>query len=583
MDKKIAVISIILIAVLGFLIYAPSLNGKFIYDDKFLVKDNSYVKSWTNLPKVFTQDIGSGADQPYSFYRPLQMISYMADYSIWGLKTLGYHLTNVILHVLAAIAVYWFVSVLFSHPLLSLITGLLFVAHPMHTEAICYISGRSDPLSLIFFLFTFIFYIKQTRKDDAVQFGFMIASYILAILARENCMIMPLLFLLYHYTLKEKMKPKLFLPILGMSVLYIILRVTALKFLIQNLPIHTTVLERLPGFFVAMTGYARILFWPFDLHVEYGAPVFPWNNPAAITGIFIFIAILALLVIKRRSSLTFFSIAWFLITLFPVANIYPINAYMAEHWLYLPCIGLFMLMAKAITWLGEKKKLYLAAAVITATLISFYSFITLKQNEYWNNPVSFYERTVKYINWNPKLYDNLGDALCSAGRDADAVPYFKRAIELDPMYTGAHNNLGNVYFKMGKYDDAFALYRKSVEIKPNFALGYLNLGNVAVVMGRTDEALAYYARSAELAPNNAGVYSNMGLVHKISGNRNEAAKFFNKAIEVNPDFALAYSLLAQLYLESGDRALAAKYYQKGVSLGQPRNPEFEKLLGGMSR
>jgi tetratricopeptide (TPR) repeat protein len=578
MDKKIAIISILLIAALGFVVYAPSINGKFIYDDKFLVKENTYVKSWANIGKAFTQDIGSGADQPFSFYRPLQLVTYMLDYSIWGLREFGYHLTNIILHVLASISVYWFVAVLLGNPLVSLITALLFVAHPLHTEAICYISGRADPLSTIFFMLAFIYYIKQTRKDDLAYFILMILSYALSFLSRETCVILPALALLYHYAFKVKIKWKLFIPIAAMAVLYVISRYTVLAFLIKDLPIHTTALQRIPGFFVALAGYMRILFWPLDLHMEYGAPIFPWNYFQVYIGIGVLVTILAILAWKRRSTVTFFGIAWFLIALAPVTNIYAINAFMAEHWLYVPCIGVFILMANGIAWLSEKKNLRMIAALIIAALLIFYSAVTIRQNEYWKDPVSFYERTLKYIKWNPKLYDNMGDALCAAGRDNEAIPYFQRAVELEPRYAGAYSNLGNVYFKQAKYEDAFALYKKAVEIKPDFALGYNNLGNVCVVMGKYDEALAYYAKVIELAPNNPGVYSNMGLVYKIQGKMADAEISMNKAIAINPDFALPHSLLAHLYFENGRKDLAVKYYEKAVSLGQPRDLVFEEEL-----
>lgn len=579
MDKKLIVISLVLIAALGFVIYAPSMNGKFIYDDKFLVQDNTYVKNLSGLPKMFTQDIGSGADQPYSFYRPLQMITYMFDYAIWNLNVIGYHLSNVIMHILAAFSVYWFVAVLFGSNLLALIVGLFFVSHPMHTEAICYISGRSDPLSLIFLMLTFVFYIKLTRKDDVKEYAFMIISYVLAMLARENCMILPLLLLLYNYTFKEKMKPKLFLPILGISILYIILRVTALKFLIQNLPITTTPMQRLPGFFAAMTGYARVLFWPLDLHVEYGAPIFPWNYPTVIAGMYIFLALVAILVAMRKSKIVLFSLAWFFITIFPVANIYPINAYMAEHWLYLPCIGLFMLIASGLAWLYEKRgALRIAAIAITAAFSIFFSFITIDMNEYWKDPIAFYQRTVKYVRTNPKIWDNLGGAFAAAGRDDEAAPCFLAAIRLDPRYAGSYSNLGNVYFRAQRYEEAYQLYKKSVELRPDFALGYNNLGNICVVMGKMDEALKYYNKVIELAPNNPGVYNNIGLVNKMLGNTQAAIDSLNKSISVNPDFPLPYSILSRIYFEQGNKDLAKQHYDKAVSLGQKPDPAYQQEL-----
>ena len=159
-------IFVILIIILGFTIYFNSLGGSFIWDDAGLIQGNAYLKDWSNFPQIFTKNIWAGIGEGSSIWRPLQMMTYFVDYSLWKLDPWGYHLTNILLHLLAALALYWFVSILFNNRILALFSSLLFIAHPVHVEAVSYISGRADSLVTIFVLVAFIFYLKflHTRR-----------------------------------------------------------------------------------------------------------------------------------------------------------------------------------------------------------------------------------------------------------------------------------------------------------------------------------------------------------------------------------------------------------------------------------
>ncbi|KPK42993.1 MAG: hypothetical protein AMJ78_00005, partial [Omnitrophica WOR_2 bacterium SM23_29] len=282
--KGTILLSIALIIILGFVAYGNSLNGELLWDDHYLVKKNLFIKNPAYLPNIFTENIGAGGKGRFSFYRPLQILTYMVDYSLWELNAMGYHLTNTLLHILVAIGIYWLINVLCSDNLLSLFTALLFVVHPVHTEAVTYISGRADSLVAILMLLCIIFYIKNINKGNLALYAVMVLSYILALLSRENSLILPVLILLYHYAFKMRIKPKLFLPLLGLACLYIVLRVGVFRFMLPHEGCPYTTLQRIPGFFVAITNYSRLLLLPFDLHMEYGLKYFTLSNPKALLG-----------------------------------------------------------------------------------------------------------------------------------------------------------------------------------------------------------------------------------------------------------------------------------------------------------
>jgi len=203
-------LSVFLIIVLGSLVYTNAISGQFIWDDEHLVQNNTMIKSWKNVPAVFAEDIGAGGGKEYNFYRPVQMLTYMADYSLWKIDPKGYHLTNIILHILAALAVYYLIYLLLADDLIAFFAAAFFTAHPIQTEGVTYISGRADSLAALFSLGAFIFYIKNRSSNRLTGYVCILLSYTLALLSKESSLILPVLVLLYHLSFKEKIEWKNF-------------------------------------------------------------------------------------------------------------------------------------------------------------------------------------------------------------------------------------------------------------------------------------------------------------------------------------------------------------------------------------
>jgi len=179
--------SVLLIIILGFAIYGNSLYGQFIWDDKYLIEKNITITNWSNLPRIFTEDIVSGAGRRSQSYRPFQMLTYMIDFSLWKSDVRGYHLTNVLLHILVALGIYGLIITIFKDNLLSLLTGIFFVVHPIHTEAVTYVSGRAD--SLAFFVYgalLYLLYKKLILKRCSTVFSYALKLFFSLIIEREQ-------------------------------------------------------------------------------------------------------------------------------------------------------------------------------------------------------------------------------------------------------------------------------------------------------------------------------------------------------------------------------------------------------------
>lgn len=566
------IISVIIIIVLGFLVYSNSLNGKFVYDDEYLVKDNAFIKSLARLPSVFYKDVGSGADRAYSFYRPVLILTYALDYAIWGIKPFGYHLSSTIFHILAALCVYWFITVLFESRLLALFTASLFVVHPVHVEAVSYISGRSDPLVLIFSLLTFIFYLKVLRTDKVRGWlAGMVLSYALALLSREITVTLPILMLLYHYIFRQRIKLKAYLPLLGMAIFYVVIRMTVLSYITMKIKYDTTFMDRLPGAFVAIFNYARLLIFPFDLRMEYGYIKPSFLDPRVIAGAIILVSLIYCAVRLRKSvKLITFCIGWFFIAILPTLNLYPINAYMAEHWLYLPSIGFFLAAASGIMVLWEKKGYRTLGLVILLAITAYYSILTIKQNVYWSDPIYFYERTLKYVPRNFGFYTNLGREYAARGNGAKAIECYQKAIDIEPSFGFPYNNIGNIYLDMGELEKAVPYYKRSLELDPNHAFTYNNLGNLYMRLNKFAEAVPLYKKAVEMMPNNGYMYNNIGRACLSAGMKEEAEANFKKALDIDPNIFFAYNNLAELYLSDNQPGKAVEWLEKAVKL-DPQN------------
>jgi len=552
-----------LIIILGFVVYFNALKGAFLYDDAKLVKNNVYIRNTSYLGSVITRDIFAGCGGRSNFYRPIQIISYMADYAFWKLNPQGYHLTSVILHILTALAFYFLARKLFKDRLLAFLAGAFFVMHPVHTEAVSYIAGRADLLCALFATTFFICYVKSLRGEGLIWHAAGATSLLLACLSKEYSLIIIPLILVYHLSFEEKFKAAPLLPAVIIMAGYAALRIFVLHFPAPRGLIPSTFIQRLPGFFIAITEYLRLLVFPFNLHMEYGTVFFSFTHPEAIAGIALFAgSIIYAFKIKQANRLIFFSVAWFFVALLPISNLYPINAYMAEHWLYLPSFGFFLIAADIFRKLYERGRLRYAAASVIICLAIFYAALTIKQNNYWKDPMFFYQRTLRYHPDNERMQTSLGNEYIIRGNYEKAIEAYRMAVEINPKYREAYNNLGYVYSELRRNEEALQMYKKVIELDPLFPQAYNNIGIAYSDSGNVEEAIKAYKKAIELWPYYAEAYNNLGTAYSRMGRSEEAIKAYEKAISIRPDYAAAYYNMSKDYEAIGKREKAAEFLER---------------------
>ena len=605
-ERAKAFLPALLIITAGFIVYINSVSNSFVWDDNVLIKNNPFIKSLCGALRIFTEDIGLHGSRTFILYRPIQMLTFIFDYRLWKYAVSGYHLTNIVLHILTALVLYRFITILFKDRLLGFVTGILFVIHPVHTEAVTYISGRAESLAMLFMLLTIILYIKQSSVKGVINYTLMLLCYATSLFSMECALALPVLIILYHMTFGGKVKFKEFFGILAVTFLYITIRISVSPSLHAK---SAFVLGALPGFFAAIVSYFRILIVPFGLHMEYGDPVFSLQNPIVICGIILTCGmVFYALAVRKHNALVFFSIFWFLINLLPFSNVYPMNAYMAEHWLYIPSLGFFLLLASLSVFLYRTKGLKIIGVVIFTGLLACYSFLTIKQNGYWKDPVEFYKRALVFSPASPRArnnlayeyanrgnydeairlykeairidpsyalaYKNMGIIHETLGDKGEAEKYYRQALSIDPYFIDAYNRLGMLYYNMGMKSEAIDFFTKAVNIDPNSAKTCVNIANIYSETGNQDKAIVFYRKSLETEPENAEVYNDLAIAYASLGRTNESIGAYYRALEIDPGYAIAHINLAMTYYGIKKYDLALEHCDKAVRCGYKVDPKF---------
>ncbi len=508
----IHLVASILIIGVGVAAYANALGNEFVYDDETLILLNDRITSFRHLHRVFTEDLFFDKEVT-DFYRPLQTVTMMIDYRFWQLNPFGYHLTNLILHLGVALLLYALLNLLFARPGVALLTTLLWTVHPIHTEAVAYIAGRSDPLAALCLLLALLSYIAYDRGRRAAPRKIWLAvstvGMIGAMLSRELSMLFPLLMLLpYHCVTADtpgrpgvrrpRRLPPGFFWLAAVGIAFAILRATALDVSEAPLAVEPdprTPYQRVLTTLCAFGKYMQLLIAPFHLHMAQqiwrGLVPVSLLNPAPFIALWVVLGFATLWYLaQRRSTAAAFGFLWFILNWLPISGIIPLNADLAEHWMYLPSIGLFLAAATAIVWLCRWRWLRPAVLLGTTAALIWYATLTAKQNTTWKDTLTFYNYTLQYVSHDPRIPYNLGRIYAEQKRHQEAAQAYQLAIKIKPSHASAHFNLGLVYEEIGEREQAKQEYREALRHNPNHEKARINLailesGGAPVQMMRT--------------------------------------------------------------------------------------------------
>ena len=579
---------ILILIIVGFAVYSFNLNDPLFWDDTDWIVNNPFVHSfsWDNFKNWFTQNILAGINQNSNYYRPFLLFTFTLNYFFGGENPVGYHLLSDVLHIANAILIFTLFGGVFKNKFVPFWISLIWLVHPLQTEAVTYISGRGDPLNVFFMLLAFWFWIPtcdvnndRHRKSVIDRSLLAIGCLVLALLSRETAVIFPFLLIVFYISFLSRERfiaslKKSFikaLPYFGVVFIYGVLRLTilnfenTLNFYSQSNIYVESFLVRMYTFLNVLWTYAGLIILPLWQHMERSVTIYTyfWNLPTATSSI-VLLTVLGVLryLYKEKEKVSgtvfgtktvpdtfriwFFGVGWFFVNLGMTSGITPINAQLYEHWLYLALLGPLTLVIFYLHNIfkisGKATKIFIFLILISVS--AFFAVLSIKRNILWGDPIKFFENILIY----------------------------------EPDSARINNNLGYLYFDKGNKEKAEEYYWKATETTGNsFPQPYFNLGTILQEKGDLRGAIVVFEKAIELDPNFSYPYPNLSVIYASQGNLVKATEYLEKLKELQPRLQRVYYNLALVYIERKDYDSAFQNLEDGLQYGQ-FDPETEPLI-----
>jgi tetratricopeptide (TPR) repeat protein len=609
--------------------YANTFNSPFIFDDEASILDNRVIKDLSAFL--------SGTGYAYNPRRFIGYLSFALNYKLAGFQLVGYHVVNLAIHIING----WLVYALgcltlrtpfflrqgpvsdepasgLTSPFLPLLAALLFVVHPVQTQAVTYIVQRLASLATLFYLGAILLYVRgrliQERHGRSCQpkvlvyFCLALVAGLAAMKTKEIAFTLPLAAILYDFSFFGKGLKKRYILFIAAAVTLVVAGAgifhsdKPLGELISDISRITrdSEMSRLDYLFTQFTvivTYIRLLFIPVGQNLDYDYPKYDsmLNSQVFFSFLFLLVLFSTALYFYYRSRrdrapgtgdlttsvtstrsplpgyyrLMAFGILWFFLTLAIESSIIPITDVIFEHRLYLPSIGAFLAIAAGMSLLMRKTALSTRVAV-AAVLVLILGAATFHRNSIWSDSLSLWRDTAAKSPGKARPHINLGKLLLLAGEADEALVETKYAVKLAPENPEALNNLGTVYKKKGMLTEAITAYRLALCYKPGFIAALGNLGAALEQQGLLDEAIDSYRQALRINSENMVAHSNLGGVLLKKGRIEEAMKELREAIRMEPAAIQPRNNLAVAYERSGDLDKAIATYNEILT----RNPEY---------
>ena len=594
--QKILPLIIILISIL---LYLNTLPNTFVYDDAYVIAENYFIKSWGNLPKLFTKDY-----LPLSgelSYRPVVTLSYFLDYALWGLNPLGYHLTNVILHTINVFLFYTFIKIISKNLTFSALSALLFLSHPLLTETVNAVCYREDTLASIFFLLAFVYFIKiripfsgsgnpiqQTHTSLIPSYTISCGSYCLALFSKEMAITLPFLLVLFDLLHPSQSESKASSAIPSLTKIrrwilfysgyvlimgfYLFIRFIAFKNTFKIIDVYPTNIFTMTK---VVASYLKLLFIPLNLNADYYIPDIRGISLSFIlSSLFIASAFTIIIRLYKKNKLITFFGSWFFVTLLPVLGIVPIGNIMAERYLYLPIAGFCGIAVSIGTNAVFRKK----GAIIIGIILLSMQIGVIWRNGVWQNDTTLWFYTYQREPNSARACSNLGNTYFKNNRYEDAIRMYKKSLTLPYSYPFIHFNLGATYEKVGLADKAIEEYKASISRNNDNTLAFNNLGTVYDKQGLYDLAIEAYNNALANNPYFPLTHNNLGNTYEHIGNSEKAMAEYTAALKIDNNYADAHNNLGAMYLKKGILDKAIDELKKAARL-KPDHQDAHYNLG----
>jgi len=582
------------------LLYLNTLGNGFVYDDLPLIVEHSKVQELSTPWRFF---IGQHSGLP--IYRAIRTLSYAIDYALGGMNPTVFHASNILYHALTVLVVFRVARVLTGTFQAAFLAALLFAAHPIQTDAVAYLSGRRDILSTLFFLLGLLAFIRYRESGRSWRLGGAIGFYALAVMSKEMAITLPLLWLAYDLWRKFDPAPGesvgalfrrlgntltrvfrecwlFYISCFGATVaislyLVFIARISRQKvFYGGSLPMALLTSARI------ITHYIKLLLFPATLSADYSYNAFPvttsWTDPSAWLAVCILLLLFAgLCRLVTFSKIAAFGGLWFFVTLLPVAQIIPHHELMAEHYLYLPSIGVTLLAGTLLDRWTQTPQASRSVAIGFSTVLLLLSARTVVRNQDWKDELTLWQKTIQTAPLSARAHTNLGLMYLDMGKHAPAEQELTTALTIAPNDVHLLNSLGILYTYTGREGEAEQTFTKAAKVgmernKGLTAVALNNLGALQLGRHHDQEAEALFRQALEAAPGMLKPLISLGRLHLESGRLDEAEQEFKQALASRSDLRGPHLFLAHIYLYRGELDKAEREAEESLRRRRQKLP-----------
>lgn len=565
------ILPVFAIIAVGAGLYANTLEYPFHGEDQVNIAQNPSIRDLTA-----PQAISRLTSPPTRF---ITFLSFAVNYYLHGLDVTGYHIVNLSLHILNALLVWQLIQLFFNIPKIhlgdltgqrnwiSLFCALIFLAHPVQTQAVTFISHRGTLLGTFFYLITLCLYLHSRLKEGGVKKYLFLAAVIagLGMLSHAMTLTLPLVIILMEFMFLKSEKSMvgadrdfkihhlviilcftLIIPsfyrfgyedILGRQFISLSHdlkeeTVTGLNYLITQPRVLVT--------------YLKVLFFPAQLNFDYDFSLSKsFMEIPVIFSLFVLVSMTILALRFYMSAILFsFGVLWFFLTLSVESTVIPLPNVIAEHRLYLPLVGISLGWVACLYSISKRN---LLNKVVLAIILIIFCFLTVQRNDVYRNGITLWSDVIKKSPGKVRAYNNLGLAYLQQGDINLAIDSFQKAISINPRYAKAYHNMSVIEQRQGQYDQAFIYIEKALTQAPDNPV-FLNCrGEILFSKRLLDRALVDFNKAIERNRNYAEAYNNRGNVYKLKGDRLLAQADFNKAILINPFYDQAYNNRGLVY------------------------------------
>lgn len=617
----------------GLLLFTLAMAAGFIYSHTFhypfqlddlssIVEDRSIRDLGNYLTPFGARDIGK--------------LSFAINYYFGELNTWGYHFVNVVIHIATSSVLFLTVMMLFETPLLkrkevdmtkkyllAASCALIFLAHPLQTQAVTYMVQRFASLCTLFYGLSFLFYFKSRienelsdgvfNKKSIIYLVLCFVSIMLAMKTKENAFTIPFLIAISEFVFFgfRKIEKRIFIYLAVLAITVPVIPATIIVSAgggggdiasvvseLSEATQETTVFTRGEYFATQMPvilHYLRLFVFPKGQNFDYEFATYGSLFQLVPLLGFIFHASVFLssfyAVYRGWKKENFylllygFGIIWFYMTISVESSIVPIRDVVFEHRMYLPLFGLIISMNSLLMWGLESKQVanYLKTFLIVISIwFIALSVTSYNRNYVWANQLSLWNDVVKKSPNKARPHNNLGAYYEISGQKLKAKEHYLRAIELKPDYAHAYNNLGAINAYFDEFVEAEKNYRKAIELSPKYGSAYYNLGTALLKQFKLKEAEESLITACGLKKYHHKCRYNLAITYERMGRMQEAKKWHMEALEINPRYNHALYRMAILYLNEGNREKAKEMFGRLIEV-DPQNKDAVNAYNALQR